>query len=361
MTIGSKMVSHILLASLACQAVKFALAQQGAYAQCGGEAWTGATTCVSGYTCVYSNAWYSQCIPASSVSTATGTATATSSSATATATSLANANYLFSFGDSYTSTTFNVTTGPLPTPDDPLGNPPYPGYTAVGGTNWVDVLTVEYNTSLLLTWNYAYGGATINASLVTPYEPTVLSLVDQVNSFLATAASKPATAPWTSENALFSIWIGINDIGNSYYESGNRSAFSEVLLANEFALVQQLYDVGARNFLWINVPPIWATPAMIAYGSSAQELEEGVILDFNQRLEAHIAAFKANNTGVNSWLFDSYTAFSTVLASPTTYGFVDNSSYGNTGDFWGNNYHPSSAAQDIFGSEIGALLNKTRW
>ncbi|KAF4628788.1 hypothetical protein G7Y89_g9362 [Cudoniella acicularis] len=32
-----------------------AIAQQGAYAQCGGETYTGVTTCVSGYTCTYSN------------------------------------------------------------------------------------------------------------------------------------------------------------------------------------------------------------------------------------------------------------------------------------------------------------------
>lgn len=69
-----------------------------------------------------------------------------------------------------------------------------------------------YNTSLVLTYNYAYGGATIDASLVAPYEPTVLSLTDQVGEFLDTAAS----TPWTSGNALFSIWIGINDIGNRY-------------------------------------------------------------------------------------------------------------------------------------------------
>jgi hypothetical protein len=75
---------------------------------------------------------------------------------------------------------------------------------------------------------------------VAPYEPTVLSLADQVDEFLTSAATKPAAAPWTSENALFTIWIGINDIGNSYYESGNRSAFAEVLLDNEFQLVQQL-------------------------------------------------------------------------------------------------------------------------
>ena len=98
------------------------------------------------------------------------------------------------------------------------------GYTAVGGTNWVDVDTMVYNKSLVLTYNYAYGGATINASLVQPYEPTVLSLIDQVNEFMGQAASKPAFAPWTSSNALFSVWIGINDIGNSYYQSGDRDA-----------------------------------------------------------------------------------------------------------------------------------------
>ncbi|KAH6684105.1 glycoside hydrolase family 10 protein [Halenospora varia] len=42
-----------------------AIAQGAAYAQCGGNDWKGATTCVSGYTCTYSNDWYSQCLPGS--------------------------------------------------------------------------------------------------------------------------------------------------------------------------------------------------------------------------------------------------------------------------------------------------------
>ena len=90
--------------------------------------------------------------------------------------------------------------------------------------HWIDVDTTVHNNSLVLTYNYAYGGATINATLVQPYEPTVLSLIDQVNQFLAGAAKKPATAPWTSTNSLFSVWIGINDIGNSYYLGGDRDA-----------------------------------------------------------------------------------------------------------------------------------------
>lgn len=32
------------------------------YGQCGGSGWTGPTTCASPYVCVYSNAYYSQCL-----------------------------------------------------------------------------------------------------------------------------------------------------------------------------------------------------------------------------------------------------------------------------------------------------------
>ena len=38
-------------------------AQGAAYAQCGGQGWTGATACVSGYHCEVQNDWYSQCVP----------------------------------------------------------------------------------------------------------------------------------------------------------------------------------------------------------------------------------------------------------------------------------------------------------
>lgn len=41
-------------------------AQGGPWSQCGGQGWSGATSCVSGYTCVYSNQWYSQCLPGTS-------------------------------------------------------------------------------------------------------------------------------------------------------------------------------------------------------------------------------------------------------------------------------------------------------
>jgi len=77
------MLSKTLL--LAMAAASTAIAQNAAYAQCGGQSWTGSTACVSGYTCMYSSAYYSQCVPSSAASTVK-TTTATKSPAAASST-----------------------------------------------------------------------------------------------------------------------------------------------------------------------------------------------------------------------------------------------------------------------------------
>ncbi|PSR93970.1 hypothetical protein PHLCEN_2v4572 [Hermanssonia centrifuga] len=74
---------------------------------------------------------------------------------------------------------------------------------------------------------------------------------------------------------------------------------------------------------------------MLAQSTSAQATEKSVIAGFNTKLAARAAALETNNTGVATWVWDSNTAFTTVLNNPTAYGFVDSVSYGNTGDFWG--------------------------
>ncbi|KAF4999382.1 hypothetical protein FGRMN_2523 [Fusarium graminum] len=48
-----------------------AAAQSQAWAQCGGQSWTGSKTCVSGYKCTVVNDWYSQCIPGTEAPTTT--------------------------------------------------------------------------------------------------------------------------------------------------------------------------------------------------------------------------------------------------------------------------------------------------
>lgn len=115
------------------------------------------------------------------------------------------AKYLISFGDSYTATEFNIT-GQQPSSSDPIGNPPFPGWTSAGGANWIGNLVGTYNNSVLLNYNLAYGGATVNASLVPPYSPEVLSLIDQVAEFKQYLSPAPPSAPWTANNTLVAVW-----------------------------------------------------------------------------------------------------------------------------------------------------------
>ncbi|KAJ2924894.1 hypothetical protein H1R20_g12201, partial [Candolleomyces eurysporus] len=55
----------ILVSTLLFASSTFVNAQSGAWGQCGGTGWSGATTCVSGYTCTVVNQWYHQCLPGS--------------------------------------------------------------------------------------------------------------------------------------------------------------------------------------------------------------------------------------------------------------------------------------------------------
>lgn len=155
-------------------------------------------------------------------------------------------------GDSYSQTGFNVSST-KPSPGNPLGNPPLPGWTASGGLNWVGFLVSQFNRSALLSYNFAYGGATTNASLVTPYQPTVLSFVDQVAEFSGSIASKPSYAPWTAQNSLFGIWIGVNDVGNSW-SLANYTQLVGGIMDSYFGQLQIMYNAGARNFVLLSVP-----------------------------------------------------------------------------------------------------------
>ena len=107
------------------------------------------------------------------------------------------------------------------------------------GPNWVEFLTTTYNATYVQTYNLAYGGATVDSALVKPYLPTVLSLKQQIqDEYLPTYGSKPAFAPWSSKDSLFSIFIGINDVGNSY--SAQNASLYPVIFKEYNGLVEQV-------------------------------------------------------------------------------------------------------------------------
>jgi phospholipase/lecithinase/hemolysin len=227
-----------------------------------------------------------------------------------------NVKQLFVFGDSYTQTGFDVNST-QPSSSNPFGNPPYPGWTSSNGPNWVGFLTTTYNASALLTYNMAYGGATVDSALVTPYAPTVISMKDQVRTeFLPTYGSHPASAPWTSDSSLFAFFIGINDVGNSWWL--NNSTLYDTIFSTYSSLLSDVYATGARNFLFLSVPPVNLAPLTLNQddGGYATENEGKVILDWNKRLSSMVTAFQANHTGTKAFVHDTWGLFNAVIEDP---------------------------------------------
>ncbi|KAK4665119.1 hormone-sensitive lipase HSL [Podospora pseudopauciseta] len=335
------------------------------WGQCGGIGYQGSKVCVSGAVCTAYNDWYHQCVPGSqttsttaaptvipTTSTSTSSVQSTSTSAAPSSSPTSTAKYFINFGDSYSQTGFD----PLstkPSPSNPFGNPPLPGWTASGGLNWVGFLTSQYNASTLLTYNFAYGGATTNATLVQPWREDVLSLIDQVQQFTDTIATKPSYAPWTAENALFGIWIGVNDVGNSWWKEEYDQLLSEIM-DTYFGQLQVLYDAGARQFVALGVPPIHRTPVMVEETEWAQETEAAAIAKYNAAIASRAATFQAANAGSVIKIVDTGVAFNEALDNPTEYGSPDAKCWNGDGVscLWFNDYHPGIEINRLVAEEV---------
>ncbi|KAK1991124.1 fungal cellulose binding domain-containing protein [Colletotrichum falcatum] len=349
-------------------------AQVPVWGQCGGDGWSGSTDCSGGSYCSPQNPWYSQCLPGTapgasstkvtsvavsttsraSTTAVTGTMRPTSTSAPTPGPS--RPKYFITFGDSYSQTGFDINST-KPGPQNPLGNPGLPGWTTSGGLNWLGFLSVQYNASLTYSYNLAYGGATTDASLIAPYAPTVLSLVDQVSEFLRSLAPKPAWAPWAADDTLAGVWMGVNDVGNAAWGSDREALLAQVV-GRYFGQLQVLYDAGVRNFVLLTVPPTQKTPYMIATGADVGGQLSAAIEQYNELIAGNLAAFRTENAGVASWVVDTAAAFDKAIDNPAAYGAPDATCYDEDGVscLWFNDYHPGVQIQKLVAQAVAQTV-----
>ncbi|TBU50290.1 hypothetical protein BD309DRAFT_849788 [Dichomitus squalens] len=278
--------------------------------------------------------------------------------------------FLFTFGDSYTTDGFNISAGV---------DSPVPGFTSSNGPNWVQFLGGTYNVTDTQVFNLASGGATIDAALVAPFEPTVLSIVDQVQQFHDILAPKPAGAEWNSSNSLFAFWIGINDVGNSFSWTNvtSQSDFHKVLMKRLFSQVEILYQDGARSFLFLTVPPTNRAPLLIEQGPQAVGKITAALADYNAQLAANVRAFNQTHKDLDQVLvFDTRPIFNILLNNAETFGFVNSTgfcdAYQNgtpepttqtppcapvSSYFWLNTLHPLFTVHNILAHALSTALS----
>lgn len=172
---------------------------------------------------------------------------------------------------------------------------------------------MKHNASLLYTYNLAYGGATVDADLVKPYADTVLTLKDQVQTLFSNAYAAKTAPAWTGADSVFAFWIGVNDIGNSYWNGADATSALNTKIVDVYqGLAKELYEAGARNFVWLTTPPVDRTPMLLAENADAQKLCKDDVADFNGRVNA-MAKNVTTWEAANSWVVDANGVFNGVL------------------------------------------------
>lgn len=173
------------------------------------------------------------------------------------------------------------------------------------------------NSSLILGYNLAVGGATIDNHIV---NASVEDMATQVGSFQTYYSNKPASAPWSSNDVVFGFWIGINEY---YYHLSNfvkqetdnivcsvGRAFSSMdasstvpLLINEYqSLAEEIYADGGRKFLFLNVPPTSRSPYILDQGPDVAEAHAAWLNVFNEGLSSMVNDFGAEHPDVRIFL-----------------------------------------------------------
>ncbi|KAI0093706.1 hypothetical protein BDY19DRAFT_918418 [Irpex rosettiformis] len=244
---------------------------------------------------------------------------------------LENLEYLIVFGDSYSSVQLEYDGRPLPTETNRLGAlVPFPGTTwnEPGKPNWVGHFLSKpgVNTSLLV-YDYAIGGHTVNNMRFQVLE-----------EFVGTVNERPSCTP---KDSLFVTWIGINDVLTF---SDQKSSLKTL-----FELQEVLYrSGGARNFLFIDVPPIDRCPV---FAPSAEHYQS-----WNTTLREAILTFISTHPDATAFLFSSHDLFTRILDHPEKYGFAKSTVNKAGGCFWYDYLHPTSQVHDVLATEMAQFL-----
>lgn len=160
--------------------------------------------------------------------------------------------------------------------------------------------------------DYAVGTAESGMTLFHAAGPA--DLPNQLASF---ETAHPAADP----NALYTIWLGSNDLNEipSTADSGQIVTDFAEIVGNIDSSINTLAGLGARNFLVLTVPDVGKTPAALAEGSVAAAAASALSLGFDTDLAANLAGLG----GLNLKVLNTYSLVDAIVANPGAYGFTN--------------------------------------
>ncbi|MCJ1331149.1 hypothetical protein MMC10_007836 [Thelotrema lepadinum] len=233
-------------------------------------------------------------------------------------TALADIEHIFAFGDSYTDVGFDATSTQHPEPSNYEGNPVPPGASAAYANNYVQDVCSEFNQSLIYLYDFAHSEAIVNSSLVSPYQSVNNTFTAQVdNRFLPYLTPSPGYAPWTSDNSLFIVFFGINDIDRAI---GGSWPFDPDWNSKVPLIMDSYWNYVEKK-----------SPGVVnAANASLSSLAKERTLLYNSNLATRHQDFQKNHgSTVFSKLVDVMGLWENMYAHPKHYGLVNVTNYCN--------------------------------
>jgi phospholipase/lecithinase/hemolysin len=293
---------------------------------------------------------------------------------------------IYAFGDSLSDTgnvLFATTHGLAPpgTPAQPV--PPYVNGQFSNGAVWLQTLASyagvpALTPSLLGGTDYAFGGAQTGT---TPFHTADASDLTGTTGQLAQFAASHASA---DPNALYTVWIGANDLGNIPSGASAPAAAAAIAASvlNIDSAIGALAGQGAKNFLVVTVPDLGKTPDGLALGPAGAAAASILSATFNSVLVDGIgpipslAAIAAAN-GLDISELDTYGLLNQAVVDPAAFGLTNVTARCFTGTYDGgpssgtvcgattaeqdqylywDGEHPTAGVHAIIGTEAAAAL-----
>ncbi|MDZ7833386.1 MAG: SGNH/GDSL hydrolase family protein [Desulfobacterales bacterium] len=182
---------------------------------------------------------------------------------------------------------------------------------------WVEYMAAELDIDPESIDNNAIGGAmskghsdeklqaAIDAGNLPP-----LGMVGQVGTYLSEVPE------FNSEDTLFTIWIGGNDLLEFLREESSAAtpeALVQGAMANIKAAVTDLIDAGARNFLALTLPDLSKTPAFNQLPEDKRAQISELTQGFNKGLSVSLEAIEFQNSGVSVVTLDAFSLMNSLI------------------------------------------------
>eukprot|EP00833_Pecoramyces_ruminatium_P017333 jgi/Orpsp1_1/1191365/evm.model.d7180000085185.1 len=247
------------------------------------------------------------------------------------------------FGDSYSQTSTNYETFK------------YTGENFSGGKNWPLHLIEIHKMKM---WNFASDGAPTDNSYINGYHPH--SLPNQYKIFKKQMTEGKQFNHWESESSLFTFWFGVSDMINSEV---SEEETIEKSLNVMFKIANKIYENGARNILFFNIPPLEKSPY-----AKIKELQyiTQFVEKYNKAIKEKVKVYSKKHPEANVFLYDSIGEFNFIIKHHQKLNIIDTRNTCIDSDlcdvnrknfFWYDYLNPTDVVHKYIADDLHIYLN----